>query len=474
MTPYIDFDVDLETKVLSACLTHDTAFSVVFSMTTEDCYHIGKSKQLFAILNEVYRDGMPTDSPTVWRRYYDKGILEVDGYKTQVYIGMLTKDAPLSTNNLEFWCIMLRELAAKRLLKQITTGGFKGDDVVQTVSDIENKLKQILEVKSTDDWVDNSQVAIRIIRHMEQVKDKSMPGITTSIPDVDAINGGFRDGQMIVLAARPAVGKSAFMGRLAVSVARSGKIVGIISLEMEAKDVMERMVASDSGVPFWKIDRAQFTDDAERKRVHDILSEQSVLPIYYSENVKVNIHDIRAKAEKLKREKGLDILLIDYLQLVNETGKQGRNREQAVAEISRGCKLLAMTLKIPVIVLAQLNREMMEGKGQKPQLHHLRESGSIEQDADIVMFLHRDFLAGKEFDESGNSTEGQADLLVRKWRNGAPMEVKLLFDKEQMRFYTEQERDVFTQFPVSNPRAGITGRVFTEPNNRVPDEDAPF
>jgi replicative DNA helicase len=240
---------------------------------------------------------------------------------------------------------------------------------------------------------------------------------------------------MVILAARPSVGKSALLGAICMYAAKQGKKVGIISLEMSNTELGARFAALETNVEYHKIFRNKMKEDRERDMVYNKLNELAHYPIKISDKTNVNVNDIRAKVAQLKSREGIDILFIDYLQLMETEEKKTYNREQEVAKMSRGLKLLAKEFEIPIIVLAQLNRESEKLTNKKPQLHHLRESGSIEQDADTVIFLHRDFKSGILHNEHGQSTEFEADLIIAKCRNGELREIKIGFDPPKMRFF---------------------------------------
>src|SRR5690606_27095806 len=203
------------------------------------------------------------------------------------------------------------------------------------------------------------------------------------------------------LAARPSVGKSALAGGIALHTARHEGPVGFISLEMSTEEVFGRMVSADSNEPYSTVDRDVLLEERQRRHMYDSVDRLSGLPIFFSDRAQVNVHDIRARAETLKRRHGIKLLIVDYLQLIEETNARGanRNREQQISEISRGLKKIAMNLHIPVIALSQLNRESEHRQNKRPLLSDLRESGSLEQDADIVMLLHRDWRCGITTDE---------------------------------------------------------------------------
>lgn len=221
-----------------------------------------------------------------------------------------------------------------------------------------------------------------------------------------------------------------------------GKKVGIISLEMNNNEIAARLASIETDIDFWKIFRTIAQDEVLHKNFYEHISRNTInLPIFLSDKTKVNIAEIKAKATKLKASKGCDCLMVDYLQLIDSTtGNKNYNREQEVAKMSRGLKLMAQELDIPVIVLCQLNRAVTARsyKDRFPKLSDLRESGAIEQDADVVMFLHRDYMSGWQVDENSISTEFNADLLGPKWRNGATFHLPLEFDPPKMKF-TEQK-----------------------------------
>lgn len=472
-TKNIDYDLELEASVLGICIAEPSAFGNCYNLLNEECFYGFDHKEVYKGLHTLFNNGSPIDMIILSRYFYDKRVLSFkeNGEITVFIIQLMT--GVVSSAHLEHWCLLLRELAAKRLMIEITHSGIKSGDAFDNAKDIDERLKKIFEIRSTDDWQHISQVAITATQDIESRDRNVIPGISTSISILDKINGGFRPDDLIVIGARPSVGKSAFMGRIATQTAFRGKTVGIISLEMANTPIFTRMVAADSETEFYRIDRNDLGEETQRKHVYNTISKLAALPIYFSDTAQVDSTDIRAKAEKLKRKNGLDLLVIDYLQLIEPDSDKRANREQQVSKISRDMKNLAKTLHIPVILLAQLNRAVTEK--DKPQLHHLRESGAIEQDADVVMFLHRDYMTGKVSNENGESTEYEADLLIRKWRNGAPTEIKIGFDPKQMRFYDlDAESFKKTDFSIyNNPNKGIPQNY--NPNHTFePDKKLPF
>lgn len=426
------YNTEIERSVLGICTLEPTAFSSIYGLLTEECFFAHEHAQVFHAMTQLWESGAPIDLLTLSDELYKQGIATIRGDNTAYYLAQLSKDVVTSAH-LHHWCLLLRELAAKRLMQQLTTSGYSGDDVVAVAEQIQTALRKALEVRSSDDWLDASSAAIALTTHMDEAKHKKLIGISTTFPQIDKINGGFRPGQLVVIGARPSVGKSALMGSIAATAAQQGIHTGIISLEMPAKDIFGRMVSADSGQSFSDIDRNRL-EEAQRAYIYNSITALSALPLWFSDTTQVTIHDIRARAEKLKRRHGLGLLIIDYLQLIEEATTNNRNREQNISQISRGLKMLAMNLDIPVIALSQLNRESENRANKRPTMADLRESGAIEQDADIIMLLHRDWRCGITTDALGHSTETQADLLIPKWRNGIPLDLKLNFEPHTMKF----------------------------------------
>ena len=433
-TQHLDYDAQLEASVLGICLIEPQAFGTVYTILGETCFYTQAHLQVYHAMCTLWESGAPVDLLTLSRELYNNNITEIRGYNTAYFLTSLTAHVT-SSAHLQHWCLMLRELAARRMMISLTSTRFNGDDVIEAAEHIQQQLKQALDIRATDDWLDASAAALALTKHMDEATPGKQVGISTTFKSIDKINGGFRPGQLIVIGARPSVGKSALMGAIATHAALQGTPTGIISLEMPAADLFGRMVSADSEIPFSDIDRNRITEDSQRTYIYNTITRLAELPLWFSDTTQVNIHDIRAKAEKLKRRHGLGLLIIDYLQLIEETTLHGqRNREQNISAISRGLKMLAMNLGIPVIALSQLNRESEARAHKRPSMADLRESGAIEQDADIIMLLHRDWRCGITTDAHGHSTEHQADLLIPKWRNGTPLDLKLRFDAHIMRF----------------------------------------
>lgn len=462
---YIHYDRNMERAVLGACLLEKTAFGRIRGLLMKECFYSDGCKKVYEIINEMWENNFPIDMYTIVQYFVrNKGINLLDGDNVPYFITRLTNSV-VSTANIEYHSLLIRQLYAERELFRIKYSPIEeGSDVLVRTEKMRDELFKLTQIKVVDDWADMIDVILKLHKHMDSVKGKDIIGIPTGFYKFDVVTGGLCNSDMIVIAARPSVGKSAFLGGIAVHAAQKGFKVGIISLEMSDIQLGARMSSLVSDMEFYKIFRNKMQDDDERDRLYGHLETLSNLPIKISEKTSVNVNDIRAKVGQLIYKQQCDIVFIDYLQLVESVeGNRNYNREQEVAKMSRGLKLMAKEFNIPVVVLAQLNREAEKTGDKKPKLHHLRESGAIEQDADLVVFIHRDFQSGIIQNEQGNSTEFEADLIVAKGRNIEKPEIKIGFNGPKMKFYDIQEIPNTAHF-----------RQVNEDTYRSPYKDNPF
>lgn len=443
--PYIHYDKDMEGAILGACLLELTAFGRIRGLLYKECFYTDGHQKVYEAISEMWEKNYPVDCYTVSQFIVrNKNITELDGDNVSFHITRLTNSV-VSTANLEYHSLMVRQLYAERELLRIRTQAMDGD-VLQRTEQIRDELFKLTQIKVVDDWSDIIDVVLKLHKHMDDVYGKDFIGVPTGFEQFDLVTGGFCKSDLIIIAARPSVGKSAFLGAVTVHAAKNNFQVGIISLEMSDLQLGARMGSLVSDIEFYKIFRNKLDDDIQRDKLYRDLETLSNLPIKITDKTGVNINDIRAKVGNLIAKGKLDILFVDYLQLLDsDEGNRNYNREQEVSKMSRGFKLIAKEFNIPVVVLAQLNRESEKLSDKKPKLHHLRESGAIEQDADLVVFLHRDFQSGIIQNEQGQSTENEADLIVAKGRNIEKPEIKIGFDGTRMRFYDKERQPSFTQ-----------------------------
>lgn len=430
---HIHFDTDIEDAVLGACLLEKMAFSRVFGILKKPVFYREGNQIVWESMAKMWAENLPIDILTVISFIVRSGHEQLENWDTSFFVARLTNSV-VSSAHLEYHSLILRQLYAERELIRIKFSKDDSDDVLDRAKRIQDEIQALFSIKTANDWQDMSTMLFSMYQHMDEVKGKEFIGVPTGFKRLDLITGGFVKTQLITIAARPGVGKSALISAISLNAASLGYKIGIISLEMPGMQVGARMSSIYSGIDFWKIFRNKLNDE-EGKSLYSYVQQMVDLPIRVSDKTQVSIYDIKSKASKLLVDGKLDLLIIDYLQLIEGTGEKSFSREQEVSKLTRGLKLMAMEYNIPVIILCQLNRESEKQVGKRPQLHNLRESGSIEQDSDGVILLHSDWKSGIQQDVEGNTTEFQANLIIAKWRNGETTEVKIGFDPPKMRFY---------------------------------------
>lgn len=433
----IHFAPELEDVIIGCCLLEKSAISKVYGILTPEMFYSSNSKAIFKTIIQLFENNVQVEILTVLYKLLADGISKIGDSSTAYFLTNITSNIT-STASIEFYAYTVKNMWIQREIIRITTEGVDlKTDVREQISKLYDNLQKVQGTETQKEWMDMSELIMSLYKHRDEMKTKGGKGITTGFSKLDEKNGGFTAGQMIVIGARPSVGKSALSGTMAIAMAKENKSVGIISLEMNNNEIAARLASLETDIEFWRIYRNIMIDETHQENFYKQVAEKLAgLPIYISDKTKVNIHEIKSKALKLKAKGKLDVLIIDYIQLVDGDSTKNSIREQEVSRISRGIKLMAMEMQIPVIVLCQLNRQITgrTGPNRFPMLSDLRESGAIEQDADVVMFLHRDFMSGQELNESGFSTELEADLFVRKWRNAELVHIKLNFDPPKMKF----------------------------------------
>ncbi len=445
MTEGLHYAKDLEHALLGICILEPDAFGRIYGLVEEKHFYLEDGKKTFGVLSEMFKNSIPIDLYTVCQKmvadntplYWKSKYGSDNHYQDVLSFLMNLTNAVVSSIHIEYWAHLIKEFWKKRELEAITKSGIdlQGNTTKQGY-EINEKINEILSGEVKQDWHSYEELMFGLLKHQESIRAGGTEMVTTGFKAVDRLNGGFSEGQLVVIGARPSVGKSALVNKIAFAAARKGKSVGVISMEMNNTEIAARLASLETSTSFQIIHRNLFRDEDQHRVFYNQIAQSVNLPIYVSDKTKVDVNEIRSKAIKLKHRHGLSLLIIDYLQLIDTNTNKNYNREQEVARISRGLKLIAMELNIPVVVLCQLNRAVTKRdyKNRLPQLSDLRESGAIEQDADIVLMLHRDAMAGFEVDEQGNSTERSADLVCLKWRNGAPFHLELEFDPPLMKF----------------------------------------
>lgn len=432
------YDSSLENAIIGACLLETFAFAEVHALLEADFFFLEINRIIFSALKQMFESGQSIDLITTAHHLRKQGVIMYKDYSIPYILTKIAQNVVTSAHIVPH-SLILREMFMERELLAISMRKYEGD-AIDRADAIQEAISKAMTIKGVDDWRNIGDVMVSLDKHRHNVRNKELMGVPTSFPSLDLISGGFQPGQMVIVAARPSVGKTAFIGGIAVNAAKTGYKVGVVSLEMPEEQIGARLASIYSDIEFYKIYRSMTQSVEEENRLIDSMHNMAHLPLFITDKTNVTAAAIRAKAEKLKKRKGLDLLIIDYLQLIETESKNNENREREVAKLSRAMKLLALELKIPIIVLCQLNRQS-ETKGSPviPRMSQIRESGSLEQDADVVILLHRDWKSGKLQDENGNSTERQADIIVEKNRNGETKRINVSFDPDLMKFYEESQ-----------------------------------
>jgi replicative DNA helicase len=338
--------------------------------------------------------------------------------------------------HVEYYAKIVERTAVLRNIIQagatITALGYdETDEVEQTLDAAEQTLFNVSQRRGMQDFMPLSNIVDAYYEYLHQIDERGpeLSGTPTGFVDFDKMTGGLQRSDLLILAARPGVGKSSLAMSMAFNIStQQGKSVGVFSLEMGREQLLQRLLATHTGIDSQKLRTGRLSIN-ELQTLTDALNYFASVPIYIDDTAGLAINELRAKARRLQAEHGLDFLIIDYLQLVNGSGRRGDNRVQEVSEISRSLKALARELNLPVLALSQLSRAVEGRTSHVPMLADLRESGSIEQDADMVMFIYREEMYDKDTDK-----KGIAELHIAKHRNGPLGTVSLFFDQRTTRF----------------------------------------
>ncbi|HEY1212675.1 MAG TPA: replicative DNA helicase [Bryobacteraceae bacterium] len=425
-------NIEAEQAVLGAILLQGEALITAMERVTSDDFYRGAHQRIFEAIVELAEEQEPVDLITLTARLSDKQQLEEIGGVT--YLSQLANAVPTAANVDYYAAIVEEKSMLRRLIRtatQIVSDGYaNSEDVGAMLSEAEARILEISQRRTSSGFVSIRDVLMEVFERVEHLY--SHKGGSTGIPsgfvDLDKMTSGFQRSDLIILAARPSVGKTAFALNVAQNVGvRAKETVAIFSLEMGAAQLVTRMICAEANVDANRM-RTGFLEGDDWEKLTMAIGALSEANIYIDDTPSITVADIRAKCRRLQQEKGLGMILIDYLQLIAGRGK-GDNRQQEVSEISRTLKQIARELNVPVIALSQLSRGVEQRQDKRPMMSDLRESGSIEQDADIVAFLYRDDYYDKE-SEKKNIIE----IIIAKQRNGPVGTVELAFLKQFNKF----------------------------------------
>ncbi len=403
----------------------------------EDVFYDPRHQVIFKALTEMYDQREAIDLITLQQRLKDNQMLDLVG--GLAYLSALPDTVP-SAANLSYYLEIVREKFLLRRMIQVCTGvvgrvyDYEGE-VDKLLDEVEKEVLRINESRVQGSTVGIKELVKKAISTIEEYHSRqgALTGIGTGFPDLDKMTGGLHGGEMIVVAARPSMGKTSLAMNIAEHAAlEEGKPVGVFSLEMSADSLVLRMLCSRSRVNLKNV-RDGFLAERDFPKLTGAAGKLANAPLYIDDSSGLSILELRAKARRMSQQYGIQLFIIDYLQLLHSTSRT-ENRQQEIADISNGLKALAKELKVPVIVLSQLNRELERDKNRKPRLSDLRESGAIEQDADLVALLYKPSADDEEAGPAAPDEAQPVNLLIAKQRNGPTGDVHLTFLKTYTRF----------------------------------------
>ncbi len=453
---------ELEEAVLGAIMLEKEKLSdVLETLPKPECFYVDAHQRIFAAIRHLSDTGKPVDILTVTEELRRTDELELVG--GHFYITRLTMNVVSSANAVAHAHIIKEKFIQRELIRicgQIVADSFEDrSDVFTLLDDAETALYEISNNYLRNNFTSLQDVIVETIRQIEESKnDKDdITGVPSGYPSLDAITGGWQKSDLIILAARPSVGKTALALNLAMNAAMDSHKPGgvaIFSLEMSSSQIVKRMLSAVTEVRLENITRGRL-EDYEFEQINHRMDKLARAPIFLDDQAGLNIFELRAKCRRLKTKHDIKMVVIDYLQLMHGPNEKGGNREQEISKISRELKALAKELDIPVIALSQLSRAV-EGRNSKiPMLSDLRESGAIEQDADMVMFIYRPEYHGIENNEMGQAFSGETHINIAKHRNGKLDTVKLKAILEYQKFVEVPNEWSGGNAAFEKPNAGL-------------------
>lgn len=429
---------EAEEAILGCMLFDHEGLMVGVEGLVKDDFYKPNNREIFECMRELYIGGHAVDIVTLKNRLDEKNLTNTVGGIQ--YIADLMNSVATSTNAKEYVGIIKNKATLRKLIKMsgdIQGMSYKSEDSVESIIEYAEKgIFEVVQNINNQDFSHMSEVLTDAIESIENVHMNmgNITGVATGFSDFDRQTAGMQPSDLILLAARPSMGKTAFALNLAQNAAlKSGKTVAIFSLEMSKEQLVNRMLCAEAMVDAQKL-RTGNLESSDWDKIAGAIEPLANANIYIDDTASISITDLKAKCRKLKLDKGLDMVLIDYLQLMSGSGK-GESRQQEISEISRSLKALAREIEAPVIALSQLSRACEQRTDHRPMLSDLRESGAIEQDADVVCFLYRD----EYYHPDNEEQKGMAELIVAKQRNGPTGTIKLMWLNSNTRFvdYTD-------------------------------------
>ncbi len=469
--------IPLEEAVLGAIMIDKDGFPSIIEILRKESFYLEKNQTIFQLMSELFGKSQPIDLLTVHESLKKSGHLEKVGGIS--YLMDLTNKVG-SAANIEFHARIIAQKYIQRELIRVSTqiihDSFEDTkDVLELLDEAERGLYEISDQNLNTGYESLASLAVKAQKEIEATSQKGseMTGVTTGFVELDKMTNGWQPSDLIIMAARPGMGKTAFTLSLAKNAAEAGRGIAFFSLEMASVQLVQRLISMEAEINSSKLRNGQM-EEYEWRKLHAAVDKLSQVPIYIDDTPGINIFELRAKCRRLKQNHNISMIVIDYLQLMAgpPNGKNG-NREQEISSISRSLKGLAKELHVPVIALSQLSRAVESRGGEKrPQLSDLRESGAIEQDADIVTFIYRPGYYGVgegELDTPNDLTE----IILAKHRNGGLGTVNLRFVPHFVKFedpgeggFNNDLNDVFNVNPFGS------GGIITRPSKMNADLDS--
>jgi len=442
--PYSDrrppWSEDAEQAVLSAMLMDQDAVMRAVEVLDDTMFYAERHRRLFRAMVAIAERGSVIDPLTLSDELGRRGELDASGGKE--YIGFLVDAVPTAAN-VEYHAQIVREKALLRRLIEVSTeivqSAFEARSTATELLDVaESKIFQVAQQRGNEGFTRIKELLWPTMERIEALQrgGQSVTGVPTGFTDLDEMTSGFQPSDLVIVAARPSMGKTAFTLNIAQHAAIEAKVpVAFFSLEMSKESLVQRMHTAEARIDAQRLRKGMLRDD-DFPRLARAAGILSAAPVFIDDTPGITLLEMRSKARRLKADNDLGMIIVDYLQLM-QGPSNSESRQQEVSQISRGLKALAKELSVPVVALSQLSRAPEQRAGDdkgRPQLSDLRESGAIEQDADLIMFIYRPEVYFGPTDKDGNSLEGRAQIIVGKQRNGPIGDVNLFFHKQFTRF----------------------------------------
>ncbi len=428
------YSKEAEEAVLGCILLNNQALFLVQNILSPEDFYIEAHRRIYSAIQELSAKGLPVDHVTLGNQLIKQGDLEKIG--GPLALGGLTERVATVANIEHYARIVKAKASVRRMIyaaQQVVAEGFGDyDDADEFLDGAEKLVFQASQARIGESYTHISRVLKSTFEDMElaAARKGEVTGIPSGFAELDRLTAGFQGGDLIIIAGRPAMGKTAFALNMAFNAAKeTGQPAIVFSLEMSKEQLVRRMLSSEGRVDASKMRQPNRLDAADWRSLTHTAGVLHQVPVYLDDSAPMTPLEVRAKARRLKAEKGLGLVVVDYLQLMQAGGRRKDNREQEISEISRSLKGLAKELRVPLLALSQLNRSVETRPDKRPMMSDLRESGAIEQDADLIMFVYRDEVYNKETPD-----KNVAEIIVGKQRSGPTGTVRLLFSGIYTRF----------------------------------------